>query len=84
MDYDRKPDHTYNFTVTATDHGTPPRYGTAQVRITVYNMNDESPEFTQKMEHVEVSEDATRNTMVHVVQAFDPDGDHVTYSFKGM
>ncbi len=30
-----------------------------------------------------MSEDASANTVVHVVQAYDPDGDDVTYSFVG-
>ena len=37
----------------------------------------------QSIEHVQVSEDASSNTVVHVVQAYDPDGDDVTYSFLG-
>lgn len=82
LDYDYIPDHTYNFTVIATDNGSPPRNGSATVRVGVTNVNDESPVFAQSIEHVQVSEDA-RNTMVHVVQAYDPDGDDVTYTFKG-
>ena len=76
-------DHTYNFTVIAKDNGEIPRSGSAMVRVTVTNINDEKPVFTQPIEHVQVSEDAETNTVVHVVQAFDPDGDHVTYSFEG-
>ena len=82
MDYDSIPDHTYNFTVTATDNGTPARNGMATVRVSVTNINDESPVFPQSIEHVQVSEDA-HDTVVHVVQAYDPDGDDVTYSFTG-
>ena len=67
----------------ATDNGTPARSGSAMVRVTVTNVNDEAPVFTQSIEHVQVSEDAAPNTVVHVVQAYDPDGDDVTYSFKG-
>ena len=77
------PDHTYNFTVIATDNGTPAQNGSAMVRVTVTNVNDEDPIFSQAVEHVQVSEDAPMNTMVHVVQAYDPDGDEVTYSFAG-
>lgn len=84
LDYDHIPDHTYNFTVTATDNGTPTLSGSAVIRVTVTNVNDEDPVFTQKIEHVQVSEDAAQNTVVHVMQAYDPDGDDVTYSFPGM
>ena len=53
------------------------------MRVTVTNVNDEDPVFMQSIEHVQVSEDASSNTVVHVVQAYDPDGDDVTYSFLG-
>jgi len=36
-----------------------------------------------EVEHVLVSEDASLNTVVHVIQAFDPDGDDVTFAFTG-
>ena len=35
------------------------------------------------VEHVLVSEDAPLNTVVHVIQAYDPDGDDVTFTFTG-
>lgn len=54
------------------------------VRVSVTNVNDEDPVFMQPVEHVQVSEDAPANTVVHVVQAYDPDGDDVTYTFTGM
>ncbi len=85
LDYDSISDHTYNFTVVATDNGTPPRSGSAMVRVTVTNVNDEDPQFTQPVSRVQVSEDARpdQDTVVHVVQAYDPDGDGVRYSFQG-
>ena len=69
--------------MTATDNGKQPKVGSAMVRVTVTNINDEDPIFSQRVEHVQVSEDAGSNTVVHVVQAYDPDGDGVTYSFYG-
>lgn len=84
LDYDGIADHTYNFTITATDNGSPKAHsGMAMVRVSVTNVNDEDPVFTQNVEHVQVSEDALPNTVVHVVQAYDPDGDDVTFSFTG-
>ena len=78
------PDHTYNFTVTATDNGRPALSGSANVRVSVANVNDEDPQFAQSsVEHVQLSEDAPLNTVIHVLQAYDPDGDAVTYSFAG-
>ena len=85
LDYDSLPDHTYNFTVTATDNGVPALSGSANVRVSVTNVNDEDPVFVQStVEHIQVSEDALPNTVIHVLQAYDPDGDGVTYSFAGM
>jgi len=36
-----------------------------------------------RVQHVVVSEDVPVNTVLHVVQAYDPDGDDVTFSFTG-
>lgn len=84
LDYDGIVDHTYNFTITATDNGYPVSHsGSAMVRVSVTNVNDEDPVFMQSVEHILVSEDALPNTVIHVVQAYDPDGDDVTFSFTG-
>lgn len=84
LDYDGIVDHTYNFTITATDNGHPVAHsGSAMVRVSVTNVNDEDPVFMQSVEHILVSEDAMPNTVIHVVQAYDPDGDDVTFSFTG-
>ena len=56
LDYDGMPGHTYNFTVIATDSGSPIALsGTANVRVSVTNVNDEAPVFTKPIEHVQVS-----------------------------
>lgn len=83
MDYDRRVSHSYNFTIVAVDNGTPAHRGSANVRVSVTNVNDEAPVFVQPVEHVLVSEDAALNTVVHVIQAYDPDGDDVTFTFTG-
>lgn len=48
LDYER-PNHIYEFVVIAVDAGTPPRTGTASVRIRVANSNDEAPVFSQSV-----------------------------------
>lgn len=48
LDYER-PNHVYEFVVVAVDAGTPPRTGTASVRIRVANSNDEPPVFSQSV-----------------------------------
>ncbi|KAM3920083.1 neural-cadherin-like [Leptodactylus fuscus] len=82
LDYER-PSHLYEFVILAIDHGESPNTGTATVRIRVTNVNDEAPEFSQTIYRTFVSEDAAPNTLVATVQAFDPDGDQVTYEISG-
>lgn len=84
LDYDNVPNHTYNFTIVATDNGSPSHQGYAMVRVSVTNVNDEDPVFVQPVEVIQVSEDAPLNTVIHVIQAYDPDGDSIIYAFSGM
>ncbi|XP_028281097.1 neural-cadherin [Parambassis ranga] len=82
LDYER-PNHIYEFVVVAVDAGTPPRTGTASVRIRVANSNDEAPVFSQSMYKTFLSEDAGPDTLVAIVHANDPDGDGVSYAITG-
>ncbi|KAM6995518.1 LOW QUALITY PROTEIN: neural-cadherin [Tautogolabrus adspersus] len=82
LDYER-PNHVYEFVVVAVDAGTPPRTGTASVRIRVANSNDEAPVFSQNMYKTFLSEDAGPDTLVAIVHANDPDGDAVSYAITG-
>ncbi|XP_068167737.1 neural-cadherin [Antennarius striatus] len=78
LDYER-PNHLYEFVVMAIDKGKIPHTGTATVRIRMVNVNDEAPEFSQRIYRTFVSEDAGPNTLVATVLAKDPDGDGITY-----
>ncbi|KAM9310460.1 neural-cadherin [Pholidichthys leucotaenia] len=82
LDYER-PNHIYEFVVIAVDAGTPPRTGTASVRIRVSNSNDEAPIFSQSVYKTFLSEDAGPDTLVAIVHANDPDGDGVSYAITG-
>ncbi|XP_044062896.1 neural-cadherin [Siniperca chuatsi] len=82
LDYER-PNHVYEFVVVAVDAGTPPRTGTASVRIRVANSNDEAPVFSQSVYKTFLSEDAGPDTLVAIVHANDPDGDTVSYAITG-
>ncbi|XP_041648938.1 neural-cadherin isoform X1 [Cheilinus undulatus] len=82
LDYER-PNHVYEFVVVAVDAGTPPRTGTASVRIRVANSNDEAPVFSQNTYKTFLSEDAGPDTLVAIVHANDPDGDTVSYAITG-
>ncbi|XP_043971716.1 neural-cadherin [Gambusia affinis] len=82
LDYER-PNHIYEFVVVAVDAGTPPRTGTASVRVRVANTNDEVPVFSQSIYKTFLSEDAGPDTLVAIVHANDPDGDGVSYAITG-
>ncbi|XP_061097128.1 neural-cadherin [Conger conger] len=82
LDYER-PNHMYEFVVVAVDKGSPPRTGTASVRIRMANANDEAPVFSQAAYKTFLSEDAGPDTLVAIVHAKDPDGDGVTYAITG-
>ncbi|KAL2084527.1 hypothetical protein ACEWY4_020045 [Coilia grayii] len=82
LDYER-PNHMYEFLAVAVDKGTPPRTGTASIRIRLANVNDEAPVFSQAVYKTFLSEDAGPETLVAIVHAKDPDGDTVTYAITG-
>ncbi|XP_030639003.1 neural-cadherin [Chanos chanos] len=82
LDYER-PNHMYECVVVAVDKGTPPRTGTASIRIRMANVNDEAPVFSQSVYKTFLSEDAGPETLVAIVHAKDPDGDGVTYAITG-
>ncbi|XP_064640913.1 neural-cadherin-like isoform X2 [Lineus longissimus] len=83
LDYDRLPDHTYKFTLTAVDNGTPQNTGTTKVYIPMANENDEAPVFLTSEANPRVDEDAASGTVIMSVQATDADGSQITYGFKG-
>ena len=81
LDFDRNPGHFYKVTVYATDKGAPPKSSSVNVRVTVTNVNDESPEFTSSKLEIHVDENAPIGTVIAIIQAIDLDGDAVTYYF---
>ena len=62
-----------NLTVLAVDNGSPQRTGTVIVRVTIKDVNDNAPEFTQPAFYFNVPEDALPGTYVNSVAATDPD-----------
>ncbi|XP_060087564.1 cadherin EGF LAG seven-pass G-type receptor 2 isoform X2 [Heteronotia binoei] len=70
---DREAMDFYNFGVEARDHGIPPMTSSASVSITVLDVNDNNPEFTQKEYAVRLNEDAAVGTSVLTVSAIDRD-----------
>uniref|UniRef100_A0A480KT99 Protocadherin beta-15 n=2 Tax=Sus scrofa TaxID=9823 RepID=A0A480KT99_PIG len=70
---DREEQAELRLTVTALDGGSPPRSGTAQVRILIVDVNDNAPEFAQTHYQVQVPEDSPVGTLVVKVSARDLD-----------
>ena len=71
-------------TVTAVDKGKPPRSTNTTVTVTLIDVNDNSPVFSQQQYNIEVPENESPGAVVAIINATDPDeglfGD-VTYSF---
>ena len=66
--------HTfYNFTLTATDKGTPSRQATVIGVLYIIDENDNAPVFSNNTYTVSVSEDVETDSTVFTVQAEDPD-----------
>ena len=82
LDYDFQPDHMYEFQLTAVDGGTPARSGSAKVQVFTNNVNDEEPVFLPERQALRVKEGASSSLgAIHVVLAFDPDGDRMSFEF---
>ena len=81
IDYETNP--VYEFSVYAIDAGPSQRTGTATVRLSVININDNSPAFVMPLFELSVQESAHGGSVVGSVIALDPDLDSVTYSITG-
>ena len=80
---DRERTAEYMLLIEAKDHGEPPLSSTATVRITVKDVNDNSPNFTQHEYHTEVDEVLPIGEIVIHVSASDLDaGDNGKVEYK--
>ncbi|XP_068963491.1 protocadherin gamma-A4-like [Petaurus breviceps papuanus] len=82
---DREEEPVHHLTLTASDGGDPVRSGTARVRVTVVDFNDNAPVFTQSVYSVTVPESVPVRTLLLTVTATDPDegvNGEVIYSFR--
>ncbi|KAJ7415079.1 Protocadherin beta-16 [Willisornis vidua] len=70
---DREQQAEVAFSITAVDGGTPPRSGTALIRVVVLDINDNSPIFTRSVYKVSVKENSSQDVVVVVVSASDLD-----------
>ncbi|XP_043374581.1 cadherin EGF LAG seven-pass G-type receptor 3 [Dermochelys coriacea] len=81
---DRESVEHYFFGVEARDHGSPSLSASASVTITVMDVNDNRPEFTQKEYFIRLNEDAAVGTSVLSVTAIDRDvNSAISYQITG-
>ncbi|KAM7140536.1 protocadherin beta-17 isoform 8-T8 [Molossus nigricans] len=81
---DREEVPELSLTLTALDGGSPPRSGTALVRIQVVDINDNVPEFVQTLYKVQVPENSPVGSLVVAVSARDLDtgsNGEIVYAF---
>ncbi|XP_064628041.1 protocadherin Fat 4-like [Lineus longissimus] len=78
LDYE-KGGKQYNFKVLAQDRGNPIQTGTADISITVLNLNDNPPQFKQTSYIFNISEALPGGTLVGRVEATDLDGNSIGY-----
>ncbi|KAM8958733.1 protocadherin beta-15-like isoform 1-T1 [Lycaon pictus] len=81
---DREEQAELTVTLTALDGGSPPRSGAAQVRILVLDVNDNAPEFVQKLYQVQIPENSPVGMLVVKVSARDLDtgtNGEISYSY---
>ncbi|XP_056307479.1 cadherin EGF LAG seven-pass G-type receptor 1 isoform X2 [Danio aesculapii] len=80
---DRETTEFYSFGVEARDHGVPTMSSSASVSVTILDVNDNVPTFTQHLYNLKVNEDAVVGTSVLTVSAVDRDVNSVvTYQIS--
>uniref|UniRef100_A0A8C7AZC6 Cadherin domain-containing protein n=1 Tax=Neovison vison TaxID=452646 RepID=A0A8C7AZC6_NEOVI len=83
LDYEEQSE--LSFILTAMDGGSPPRSGTATVRVVVVDINDNSPEFEQPFYEVKIPENSLLGSLIVTVSASDLDSGkngEISYSFS--
>uniref|UniRef100_A0A8C3S104 Cadherin domain-containing protein n=1 Tax=Chelydra serpentina TaxID=8475 RepID=A0A8C3S104_CHESE len=84
---DREKQSSHHLILTALDGGDPVRTGTAQIKITVTDANDNPPVFTEEIYKVNLKENLPKGSLVLQVKAIDEDeGTYakITYSFSNI
>ncbi|NWI08656.1 PCDB8 protein, partial [Crypturellus soui] len=82
---DREEEPEVTFSLIATDGGSPPRTGTAQIRIIVLDINDNAPVFSQELYRGQILENAPKGSLVLRVLATDADvgaNGEISFSFS--
>ncbi|KAH3843099.1 protocadherin-11 X-linked-like [Dreissena polymorpha] len=84
---DREVTDHYEIRIIAADGGSPPKTGQILVNVTITDLNDNSPVFTNKIYNKTVDEDIAINTTILQVSANDPDmgaNGKIIYSFASI
>uniref|UniRef100_A0AAZ1X687 Cadherin domain-containing protein n=1 Tax=Oreochromis aureus TaxID=47969 RepID=A0AAZ1X687_OREAU len=84
---DREEQQDVVLLLTAVDGGNPPKSGTAVIKITVLDANDNAPVFTHTIYEASLPENSPIDTVVATVSATDADegvNGEVTYEFSGI
>uniref|UniRef100_UPI00398F7F93 protocadherin-10-like n=1 Tax=Pristiophorus japonicus TaxID=55135 RepID=UPI00398F7F93 len=82
---DREQQPTHRLTLTAFDGGNPEKFGTAQIMITVLDVNDNAPVCEQNIYQITTAENVPKDTLIVKVTAVDIDegqNGEVIYSFS--
>ncbi|CDQ71804.1 unnamed protein product [Oncorhynchus mykiss] len=83
VELDRETTDFYTFGVEAVDHGVPVMSSSASVSVTVLDVNDNVPTFTQRLYSLKMNEDALVGTSVLALSAIDRDANSVvTYQIS--
>ncbi|KAM8848077.1 uncharacterized protein ACB058_011861 [Synchiropus picturatus] len=72
---DREKQEQISLVLTAVDGGEPQMTGTMMIQITVLDVNDNAPVFTQRVYKATITENSPKGTVVAVVTASDADRD---------
>ncbi|XP_075902931.1 protocadherin alpha-8-like isoform X11 [Nelusetta ayraudi] len=81
---DRESEDQYNISITATDEGSPRLSSTSVINVKVSDVNDNKPQFAEKLIYVYVKENSPAGAVVATISATDADIDQngrVSYSF---
>ncbi|XP_058263784.1 protocadherin gamma-A11-like isoform X17 [Hemibagrus wyckioides] len=82
---DREQQEMHHLILTAVDGGSPPKSGTVKITVSVMDVNDNAPIFSQTLYRASLSENSPRGTFVARVHASDRDkgsNSDVVYSFS--
>ena len=82
---DRETRSSYNLNISASDNGSPRKYGYVTLNITVLDVNDNAPLFNPTAYRVDIFENATIGTFLSQIQATDQDAGingQISYSLK--